>query len=90
MYAQFVMPQQLPDVDNAKNYQKCLILGNWLMIFSLLIVAISISINFAFESHFEISSQIVAHIATIIFAAILKIGYVVRCIGLHGFGKKDF
>jgi len=90
MYKQFYMPKDLPNVDNAMNYQKCLVLGNWLMVFSLIIVAISISVNFAFETHFEISSQIVAHIATIIFAAFLKIGYVVRCIGLHGFGKKDF
>jgi hypothetical protein len=90
MYRQFYISKSLPNIDNAINYQKCLVIGNWLMLLSIFIVAISISINFGFDNKFEISSQIVAHIATIIFAAVLKIGYVVRCIGLHGFGKKDF
>jgi hypothetical protein len=84
------MSKSLPNIDNAINYQKCLVVGNWLMLLSMFIVAVSICVNFAFETQFEISSQIVAHIATIIFAAILKVGYVIRCIGLHGFGKKDF
>jgi len=90
LYKQFYVSKSLPNIDNAVNYQKCLIIGNWLMLVSIFVVTLSICVNFAFEARFEISSQIVAHIATIIFAAILKIGYVVRCIGLHGFGKKDF
>jgi hypothetical protein len=90
MYSHFVIANSLPAVDNALNFQKSLITGNWLMLLSLIIVACCISITFAFESHFAMQAQISAHIATIIFAAMFKIGYVLRCIGLHGFGKKDF
>ena len=90
MYSQFTIANQLPLTPYALNYQKCLILGNYLMIFSFLVVTSSIAINFAFDELFAMSVQISAHIATIIFAGLLKIGYVLRCIALHGFGKRDF
>jgi len=45
-------------------------------------------ISFPFEQYFTIGSQIVAHISTIIFAAVIKIGYVVRCVGVHGLGSR--
>ena len=90
MYSQFTIANSLPSIPNALNYQKCLIVGNYLMIFSLFVVTSSIMINFAFDEFFAISVQISAHIATIIFAALLKIGYVLRCIALHGFGKRNF
>jgi len=90
MYSQFTIANSLPSIPNALNYQKCLIVGNYLMIFSLFVVTSSIMINFAFDEVFAISVQISAHIATIIFAALLKIGYVLRCIALHGFGKRNF
>ncbi|NQZ89429.1 MAG: hypothetical protein HRT54_17780 [Colwellia sp.] len=90
MYSQFTIANSLPSIPNALNYQKCLIVGNYLMIFSLFVVTSSIMINFAVDELFAIAVQISAHIATIIFAALLKIGYVLRCIALHGFGKRNF
>ena len=90
MYSQFTIANSLPSIPNALNYQKCLILGNYLIIFSFFVVTSSIFVNFAFDELFVISIQIAAHIATIIFAALLKIGYVLRCIALHGFGKRNF
>jgi hypothetical protein len=90
MYSQFTIANQLPLIPNALNYQKCLILGNYLMIFSTLVVTSSVFITFAFDERFAISAQITAHIATIIFAGLLKIGYVLRCIALHGFGQRNF
>jgi len=80
----------LPTIEHALNYQKCLLLGNYLMLMSLTVVGACIAITFAFDDHFAISAQISAHIATIIFAGALKIGYVLRCIALHGFGKRSF
>ena len=56
----------------------------------LKVVLSSITITFAYDESFSISSQIVAHIATIVFAGLLKIGYVLRCVALHGFGKRNF
>lgn len=90
MYSQFTIANSLPSIPNALNFQKCLLIGNYLMIVSFFVVTSSIIINFAFDEFFAISVQIAAHIATIVFAALLKIGYVLRCIGLHGFGKRNF
>tara|TARA_R110000737_G_scaffold351227_2_gene392795 strand:- start:787 stop:1059 length:273 start_codon:yes stop_codon:yes gene_type:complete len=90
MYAQFSIAEQLPDVKHALNFQKCLILGNSMMLISFIIISLSITVTFVFDNHFAISAQIFAHIATIIFAGALKLGYVLRCVALHGFGNKNF
>ncbi len=90
MYSQFIIARQLPDVENALGFQKCLVIGNYLMLMSFLIVATSLFITFAYDENLTISAQVLAHIATIIFAGLLKIGYVLRCVALHGFGKRNF
>ncbi|TWX59374.1 hypothetical protein [Colwellia hornerae] len=90
MYSQFTVANELPPTPDALNYQKCLIVGNYLMIISLLVVTSSIFITFAFDQLFSIAVQISAHISTIVFAGLLKIGYVLRCVALHGFGQRSF
>lgn len=90
MYSQFTIASHLPAIENALNYQKCLLIGNYLMILSFLIVSLAVTVTFAFDESFSITTQISAHIATIIFAGLLKIGYVLRCVALHGFGKRNF
>lgn len=90
MYSQFSIANQLPAVPNALSYQKCLILGNYLMLISFFVVLSSVFITFGLDELFAISIQISAHIATIVFAGLLKIGYVLRCVALHGFGKRNF
>lgn len=90
MYSQFTVADKLPLTPNALNYQKCLIIGNYLMIISLLVVTSSVFITFAFDQLFSIAVQISAHISTIVFAGLLKIGYVLRCVALHGFGQRSF
>ncbi|WNC68738.1 hypothetical protein RI845_00990 [Thalassotalea nanhaiensis] len=90
MYSQFYIANQLPQIDNALNFQKCLVVGNWLMLASFLIVSMCVAITFGFEESFGIPAQVSAHIATIVFAGLLKIGYVLRCVALHAFGVKVF
>ncbi len=90
MYSQFTIANQLPAVENALHFQKCLIAGNYTMLLSFIVVSLCITVTFALDHHFSISVQIFAHIATIVFAGALKIGYVLRCIALHGFGKRNF
>jgi len=90
MYSQFTIANQLPKVDNALNYQKCLLVANYLMLASFIIVSTCITITFVFDEYFAINAQISAHIATIIFAGLLKLGYVLRCVALHGFGERSF
>jgi uncharacterized membrane protein YqjE len=90
MYAQFSIAKHLPEVKHALNFQKCLILGNTMMLFSFIVIALSITVTFIFDSYFAIPTQVFAHISTIIFAGALKLGYVLRCVALHGFGNKNF
>lgn len=90
MYSQFQIAPQLPKVESALAFQKCLVIGNYLMLLSFFIVITSILITFIIDEHFTISAQVSAHIATIVFAGLLKIGYVLRCIALHGFGQRNF
>jgi len=90
MYSQFSIANQLPEIDNALSFQKCLITGNYLMLISFVVVLSCITITFGFDELFTIATQISAHIATIVFAGLLKIGYVLRCVALHGFGKRTF
>jgi len=90
MYSQFSIASHLPNIDHALGFQKCLVIGNYLMLLSLFIVSTSIFITFVYDQHFTISAQVSAHIATIVFAGLLKIGYVLRCVALHGFGKRNF
>jgi len=86
MHSQFYLLKSHHFDDSQLSFQKCILVGNWLMILSLIIVSACLLITFAFEQYFSIGSQIVAHICTIIFAALVKLGYVIRCIGVHGLG----
>jgi hypothetical protein len=65
-------------------------MGNYLMLLSFFIVITSVGITFVIDEYFTISAQVSAHIATIVFAGLFKIGYVLRCIALHGFGQRNF
>ena len=90
MYSQFFIARQLPNIENALGFQQCLVIGNYLMLVSLFIVVSSVFITFGYDQYFTISAQISAHVATIVFAGLLKIGYVLRCVALHSFGKRNF
>ena len=72
------------------NFQKCILIGNWMMLTSLTVTLMCVAITFGFDHYFSIASQVTAHIATIVFAGVLKVGYVLRCVGVHGLGHKVF
>lgn len=72
------------------NFDSCISIGNYLMIFALITMVSSILISFVFDGYFSLISQIVAHIGTIIAAGVIKVGYVIRCVGAHGLGYKAF
>jgi amino acid permease len=90
MYSQFYLNKSLQFDEKAKNFQKCILGGNWLMLVSFLIVTLSIVMTFGANEHFSIAMQVAGHIATIISAGLLKLGYVLRCVGVHGLGYKVF
>ncbi|GDY27585.1 hypothetical protein [Agarivorans sp. Toyoura001] len=72
----------------AKQYMRCVVGGNWLMLLSLSIIISSIVISYPLAQSFSIPMQITAHISTIVFAGILKVGYVLRCVGLNELGQE--
>ena len=90
MYSNFALTKSHKLGETELVFQQCIIAGNWSMVLSFLIASTCILITFQFDHMFSISVQITAHIATIIFAGLFKIGYVVRCVGLHGLGYRDF
>lgn len=90
MYQQFTLPKSTMFDQHQNSFQKLIILGNWTMLITLLITTICITITFGFEQYFTMPIQIAAHILTIIFAALFKVGYVIRCVGVHGLGFKVF
>lgn len=75
---------------NSINFQQCLKVGNSLIISAILLATVSVLISFVFDEYFSLAFQISAHIGTILFAGVAKIGYVVRCIGAHGLGHEAY
>lgn len=90
MYTNFALANNHQLNNTELNFQKCIIIGNWAMIVSFLITTTCLMVNFQFDYQFSMAVQISAHVATIIFASLFKIGYVIRCIGVHGLGFKIF
>ncbi len=90
MYSHFTMSPHLPDIQHASAYQRCLLVGNWLMLLSLFLIIASTVVAYGFEQKLGLASIIAAHIITIVMAAFLKLGYVMRCIALRAFGSEAF
>ncbi|MPW29543.1 hypothetical protein F9L16_11085 [Agarivorans sp. B2Z047] len=67
---------------------RCIVGGNWLMLVSLLVIISSIIISYPLAQAFSIPMQITAHISTIVFAGVLKVGYVLRCVGFNELGQE--
>ena len=90
MYAQFFPSSRFQFDHKQMNFQRCIILGNWMMIITLMVTLGCLYISFVIEQQFSIPVQIAAHITTIVFAGLFKLGYVIRCVGVHGLGHKVF
>lgn len=90
MYSQFVLPTNHALKGAQLSFQKCIIAANWSMVLSIGLVICSLLMSFHFDSYLPITMQITAHIGTIVFAAIFKLAYVVRCVGVYGLGYRVF
>lgn len=85
MISQLHLKGPRPNIANAEQAHKLLVMGNWGMIFGVLMMVVSVIISFPFAAGVSLSIQIVAHIGTLIFAAVVKIGYILRSIALNRF-----
>ena len=90
MYSNFLLNEHHQRTQQALNFQKCIIGGNWTMLASFFVAALCVMVTFQFAHLFSMTIQISAHIATIVFASLFKVGYVIRCVGVHGLGYKVF
>jgi len=90
MYSNFILERRHQLDMTQLNFQKCIIIGNWAMVIALSITVMCLLMTFQFDQYFSIPVQVSAHIATIVFAGVFKVGYVLRCVGVHGLGYKVF
>lgn len=80
-----VMSQQkLTAYELEENFKSILLAGNSLMLASLIIILATTFIGYLQPDQFSMRTQIISHIAMVVFAAFLKIGYVMRLIGQNG------
>ncbi|MDA9556601.1 hypothetical protein N9R79_03740 [Vibrio sp.] len=75
---------------NEKKFQSYLKLGNHIMLISGIALIASILLAYGYDAHFSLMAQVAAHISTVVFAAVFKVAYVIRCIGAEGLGHASF
>ncbi|WP_338517097.1 hypothetical protein [Alteromonas gracilis] len=68
------------------NYHKSVKIGNWVLSMSCALFILSILVSYPFAELFSIPQQVAGHIGTMVFPGFIKIGYVVRCVGIKGLG----
>ncbi|WP_102313545.1 hypothetical protein BCV29_18640 [Vibrio cyclitrophicus] len=69
-----------------QRFQTLLSVSNFSLAITALLMLLSIIIAYPLSDHFSLSIQIVAHISTILVAALLKISYVGRCLAQYNLG----
>lgn len=87
---QLYIPKHIKLADDLRNFHNCVLLGNWMMIVNLIVLTACLVMTYGVEHYFTLTEQAVAHIVTIFSAGAFKLGYVIRCVGMHGLGHKIF
>lgn len=77
MKPQFISPQLA---------RKLVRVGNISMVVSVLGLMASIVISYPLEQILPLPVLVIGHIATLVFATAIKLGYIVRCTGLNELG----
>ncbi len=68
---------------DTQKFKNVSIAGGLVMILSAMVFTSTLLISFPFAEAFSIMQQAIAHIMTIVFAGVFKVGYVVFAIGRH-------
>ncbi|RJG42112.1 hypothetical protein [Motilimonas pumila] len=90
MLSQFSLKSPLVQVQYCKQFQRCLVAGNVLMLISLFAILGCLYVSYLQPEQFSLVQQISSHIAMILLATFIKVGYVMRGIAMNGFGLKAF
>ncbi|ANB21569.1 hypothetical protein A6K25_09955 [Alteromonas stellipolaris] len=67
-------------------FHSLLFAANTILGLSFDFIIVSILISYPYAEYFSMHAQLLAHISTIVMAAILKVSYVMRCVAQHGLG----
>lgn len=67
-------------------YSHALTGGNSTMLVAMIGLLLCILVGYSYADSFSLWAQVGSHIGLILFATAVKIGYVMRCIGLDGMG----
>ncbi|MFT5789825.1 MAG: hypothetical protein ACI8SJ_001944 [Shewanella sp.] len=83
-----VKKRTLQKMSTASNrfYSHALIGGNGTMFIAVIGLLLCILVGYSFANSFSLWAQVASHIGLILFATAIKIGYVMRCVGLDGMG----
>ncbi|MCC4861983.1 hypothetical protein [Vibrio splendidus] len=69
-----------------QRFQTLLSVSNFSLATTALLMLLSIIVAYPMADHFSLPIQIVAHISTILVAALLKISYIGRCLAQYNLG----
>ncbi|MCG9542693.1 hypothetical protein L1D37_02740 [Vibrio sp. Isolate33] len=69
-----------------QRFQTLLSVSNFSLAITALLMLLSIIVAYPMADHFSLPIQILAHISTILVAALLKISYVGRCLAQYNLG----
>ncbi|MEZ9159713.1 hypothetical protein AB4169_15690 [Vibrio lentus] len=69
-----------------QRFQTLLSVSNFSLAITALLMLLSIIVAYPMADHFSLPIQVVAHISTILVAALLKISYVCRCLAQYNLG----
>ncbi|WP_061038485.1 hypothetical protein [Vibrio coralliirubri] len=69
-----------------QRFETLLSVSNFSLAITTLLMLLSIIVAYPMADHFSLPIQIVAHISTILVAALLKISYVGRCLAQYNLG----
>ncbi|ASP40894.1 hypothetical protein CHH28_10140 [Bacterioplanes sanyensis] len=62
-----------------------LVLGNWGMLLGVVMTVVSVMLSYPLAHWLSLPMQILAHISTLVFATLVKFGYILRSIALNRF-----
>lgn len=70
--------------------QWLLVGGNCSMLLGCILTLLSVLASYGLTQELSMAAQIVAHISTLIFATLVKFGYIARCVALNGLNKEQW
>ena len=71
-------------------YENLVDSGNHMMVVSAIVMSLAIIVGYTHDHVFpQMWVQIPTHMSLIVFAGLLKLGYVFRCLGRYGLGERS-